>query len=141
VEGETLENLIKRSGRPEVKLALEIATQVAAGLAAVHKQNLVHRDIKPSNVMVSLEGGSAVTAKSQSGWCAKRAKSCPISLAFSRFSEIGGPGMNCWPKDRLRHSYGSSHLAKFRHAGNTAQNMGHRTTDMLYKHYRDVIKD
>jgi hypothetical protein len=41
VEGETLENLIKRSGRLEVKLALEIATQVAAGLAAVHEQNLV----------------------------------------------------------------------------------------------------
>ena len=35
VEGETLESLIKRSGRLEVKLALEIATQVAAGLAAV----------------------------------------------------------------------------------------------------------
>jgi serine/threonine protein kinase len=63
VEGETLENLIKRSGRLEVKLALEITTQVAAGLAAVHKQKLVHRDIKPSNIMVSLEDGGAVTAK------------------------------------------------------------------------------
>ena len=63
VEGETLENLIKRSGRLEVKLALEIATQVAAGLAAVHKQKLVHRDIKPSNIMVSLEEEGAVTAK------------------------------------------------------------------------------
>ena len=38
VEGETLDSLIKRSGPLEVKLALEIATQVAAGLAAVHKQ-------------------------------------------------------------------------------------------------------
>ena len=37
VEGETLENLIKRSGRLEVKLALEIATQVAAGLTAVQR--------------------------------------------------------------------------------------------------------
>ena len=63
VEGETLENLIKRSGRLDVKLALEIATQVAAGLAAVHKQKLVHRDIKPSNIMVSLEEGGTVTAK------------------------------------------------------------------------------
>ena len=35
VEGETLESLIRRSGRLEVKPALEIATQVAAGLAAV----------------------------------------------------------------------------------------------------------
>jgi predicted ATPase len=63
VAGETLENLIKRSGQLEVKLALEIATQVAAGLAAVHKQNLVHRDIKPSNIMVSSEDGGATTAK------------------------------------------------------------------------------
>ena len=63
VEGETLENLIKRSGQLEIKLALEIATQVATGLAAVHKQKLVHRDIKPSNIMVSLEEGGAVAAK------------------------------------------------------------------------------
>src|SRR5499425_1409933 len=55
VEGETLGNLIKRSGRLEIKLALEIARQVAAGLVAVHKQKLVHRDIKPSNIMVSLD--------------------------------------------------------------------------------------
>jgi serine/threonine protein kinase/tetratricopeptide (TPR) repeat protein len=63
VEGETLGSLIKRSGRLDVKLALEIATQVAAGLAAVHKQKLVHRDIKPSNIMVSVEEEGAVTAK------------------------------------------------------------------------------
>jgi hypothetical protein len=63
VEGETLENLIRRSGRLKVKLALEIATQVVAGLAAIHKKQLVHRDIKPSNIMVSLDEGGAVTAK------------------------------------------------------------------------------
>jgi serine/threonine protein kinase len=63
VEGETLDNLIVRSGPLEVKLALEITTQVAAGLAAVHKQKLVHRDIKPSNIMVSLDEGGTVKAK------------------------------------------------------------------------------
>src|SRR5271170_2954899 len=63
VEGETLESLIKRSGRLEVKLALEIATQVAAGLAAVHEQNLIHRDIKPTNIMVRLKEERGVTAK------------------------------------------------------------------------------
>src|SRR6516165_3127463 len=63
VQGETLEHLIKRSGRLEVKLALEIATQVAAGLAAVHEQNLVHRDIKPTNIMVRLKEEGSVTAK------------------------------------------------------------------------------
>ncbi len=63
VEGDTLENFIRHSGTLEVKVALEITTQVAAGLAAVHKQKLVHRDIKPSNIMVRLEEGGAVTAK------------------------------------------------------------------------------
>ena len=63
VEGETLESLIKRSGRLEVKLALEIARQAAAGLAAIQEQNLVHRDIKPTNIIVKLKDGDRVTAK------------------------------------------------------------------------------
>jgi serine/threonine protein kinase len=83
VEGETLEKLIKRSGRLEVKLALEITTQVAAGLAAVHKQKLVHRDIKPSNIMVSLEEGGVVTAKIIDLGLAKPAPDAPAQAAIS----------------------------------------------------------
>jgi serine/threonine protein kinase len=90
VEGETLENLIKRSGRLEAKLALEIATQVAAGLAAVHKQKLVHRDIKPSNVMVSLEEGGAVTAKIIDLGLAKPAPDAPAEAAISTPGAFAG---------------------------------------------------
>ena len=63
VEGETLEHLIRRSGRIEMQSALDITTQVATGLAAVHEQNLVHRDIKPSNIMVRLKDDGSITAK------------------------------------------------------------------------------
>ena len=90
VEGETLENLIKRSGRLEVKLALEIATQVAAGLAAVHKQKLVHRDIKPSNIMVSVEEGSTVTAKIIDLGLAKPAPDAPTEAAISTPGAFAG---------------------------------------------------
>ena len=37
VEGETLEDPIKRCGRLEPKIALEITSQVAAGVAAIHE--------------------------------------------------------------------------------------------------------
>ena len=90
VEGETLENLIKRSGRLEVKLALEIATQVAAGLAAVHKQKLIHRDIKPSNIMVSLEEGGAVTAKIIDLGLAKLAPDVPAEAGISSPGAFAG---------------------------------------------------
>jgi serine/threonine protein kinase len=62
VDGESLDALIRRFGRLDTKLALEIATQVAGGLAAIHEQNLVHRDIKPTNVMVTQSPGNVRVA-------------------------------------------------------------------------------
>jgi serine/threonine protein kinase/predicted ATPase len=90
VEGETLANFIRRSGQVEVKLALEIATQVAAGLAAVHKRQLVHRDIKPSNIMVSIEEGSTVTAKIIDLGLAKPALDAPAEAAISTPGAFAG---------------------------------------------------
>jgi tetratricopeptide (TPR) repeat protein len=90
VEGETLQSLIQRSGRLEAKLALEIATQVAAGLAAVHKQKLVHRDIKPSNIMVSLEEGDTVSVKIIDLGLAKPAPDAPAEAAISTPGAFAG---------------------------------------------------
>jgi len=61
VEGETLGHLINRFTHLDARLALEIVAQVAAGLGAIHKENLVHRDIKPSNIMVSSAVDGAVS--------------------------------------------------------------------------------
>jgi TolB-like protein/tRNA A-37 threonylcarbamoyl transferase component Bud32 len=55
VEGETLRARMKRPPLP-LEEALEIATQVAAGLAAAHKQGIVHRDLKPENIMLRVDG-------------------------------------------------------------------------------------
>src|SRR5262249_27769260 len=90
VEGETLEKLIKRSSHLEVKLALEITSQVAAGLAAVDKQKLVHRDIKPSNIMVSLQEGGAVAVKIIDLGLAKSAVGAPAEAAISSPGAFAG---------------------------------------------------
>ena len=60
---------------------------------------------------------------------------------FRAFQKAAGEKWNPWPKDGLRHSYASYHLAKTQHAGLTSESMGHRDTNMLYRHYRDVIKE
>jgi serine/threonine protein kinase len=83
VEGETLESLIKGFGRLEMKLALEITSQVASGLAGIDKQKLVHRDIKPTNIMVSLEEGGAITAKIIDLGLAKPTAGAPGEAAIS----------------------------------------------------------
>jgi len=90
VEGETLERLIKRAGRLDVKLALEITTQVARGLAAIHKRNLVHRDIKPSNIMVLVEEGGSVTAKIIDLGLAKPATDTPAEARISTPGAFAG---------------------------------------------------
>jgi hypothetical protein len=90
VEGETLEKLIKRSGRLDIRLALEIATQVAAGLAAIDEKNLVHRDIKPTNIMVRLKEGDAVTAKIIDLGLAKTVDESGSEAAFHRLEYLLG---------------------------------------------------
>ena len=54
-EGETLKNRIARGPLP-VEDALDIAIQVAQGLAEAHAADIVHRDIKPANVMLTKNG-------------------------------------------------------------------------------------
>jgi serine/threonine protein kinase len=83
VDGETLESLIRRRGRLDVELALDIMTQVAAGLNAIHKQHLVHRDIKPSNIMLSWEEGRLENAKIIDLGLAKGATEDTLSIAGS----------------------------------------------------------
>jgi hypothetical protein len=89
-EGETLGNLIKRCGRLEPKIALEITSQVAAGLAAIDEQNLVHRDIKPTNIMVSLKEGGHLTAKIIDLGLARPVVDAPTEVAISTPGAFAG---------------------------------------------------
>jgi Serine/threonine protein kinase len=52
IDGVSLEQLIKTSGRVPVTSAIEIFCQICDGLQYAHSQDVLHRDIKPSNVML-----------------------------------------------------------------------------------------
>jgi len=55
VEGETLRQKIKDRALP-VKEALDVAIQIADGLAKAHETGIIHRDLKPENLMISRDG-------------------------------------------------------------------------------------
>jgi serine/threonine protein kinase len=52
VPGETLRKLASKGPLP-VRTLLNLAVQIADGLAAAHERRIVHRDLKPDNIMVT----------------------------------------------------------------------------------------
>ncbi len=61
IDGESLKELVVRSGHLSVERALELALEVAHGLAFAHQHGLVHRDVKPQNVLLNGDGRAKVT--------------------------------------------------------------------------------
>ncbi len=61
VDGEDLASLLARIGRfPRDKL-LDVAHQLASGLAAAHDRGVLHRDLKPANVLIDGRGQVKIT--------------------------------------------------------------------------------
>lgn len=61
VPGSNLSELLSHQGPLPEDQALDLASQIAAGLEAAHRHGLVHRDMKPHNVLVDPQGRAKLT--------------------------------------------------------------------------------
>src|SRR5262245_12089115 len=63
IEGETLEDRVRRAGPLDSHTTIDIAQQVTSALAAAEEQGLVHRDLKPANLMLVSPDGKTSNNK------------------------------------------------------------------------------
>jgi Tol biopolymer transport system component len=85
VDGETLAERLRRGPVPLTE-ALQIARQIADGLAAAHEKGIVHRDLKPANIKIT----SAGVVKVLDFGLAKAADRTPDAVSKVPTVTIGG---------------------------------------------------
>jgi len=59
LEGDTLRAALSRGALPH-RSALDLAGQIADGLAAAHQRGIVHRDLKPENIFLTTDGQAKI---------------------------------------------------------------------------------
>jgi serine/threonine protein kinase/Tfp pilus assembly protein PilF len=92
VEGETLEERVRRLGPLNVLTTIDVALQVAEALKAAEERGLVHRDLKPGNLM--LVGGNdngALTVKVIDFGIAKAIAERTNAMALTHGGFVGTP--------------------------------------------------
>lgn len=128
------------------------AIKFFAGLRTSEVRRLQWEEIKRNSIVVLAKKAKtrsrrAVTISDNlRSWLAKdRQKSGPVfpsgrqwRTSFELLRVISG--INPWPRNCQRHSFGSYHLAKYKNENLTASEMGN-SPEIIVRHYRAVVED
>ena len=105
LEGQTLEEWVRREGPIEAEPALRLLEQVASGLDAAHAHRapggalepIVHRDLKPENLFLARQHDRSIVAKilgygiakvpGETGTMARELRGTPLYMSFEQITD------------------------------------------------------
>jgi integrase len=146
-----LESLLEHATQDILPL---IAIGAFAGIRTAELVRLEWKDIDLRREFVNVSAAKSKTAARRlikmeptlRAWLSPFAdRTGPIFAAsthvlFNRLDAIRkAAGLTKWPKNGLRHSFASYHLAKYQDAAKLALILGHTTTKMIFSNYREIV--
>lgn len=122
-----------------------------AGLRVEEISRLSWSEVNLARGLIEVTAPKSKTAKHRfvsitpnlAKWLAPRAKKIgnvkPSGFRGKFKTALEAAKIKKWPKNALRHSYASYHIAHFQNANQLALEMGHTDSGMIFEHYRTLI--
>jgi integrase len=136
--------LMATAKEKDTKLIPYLALGLFAGIRPEEIMRLDWQDISPHGV--NINGRKAKTRQRRlvtigdnlAAWL-KLGGDLPLHNRQKRLESIRRTAGVTWGHDIMRHTFASYHLAYHASPDRTAHELGHRDTQMLYRHYRQLV--
>ncbi len=123
-----------------------------AGLRSAEIERLEWKDVHFDSALIEVPALKAKTASRRfvriqpnlAAWLApysnRSGMVCPPNLRKLLGIDRTNAGLKTWPPNGLRNSFASYHLAHFQDAAKLALELGHTSQDLIFRHYRELVK-
>jgi integrase len=149
----TVDQLAAMLGAADTAMLPYLAVGAFAGLRAAELQRLDWSEVDFEDGFIEITAAKAKSARRRlvkmqpclRAWIEPFAKKsgriAPGNLDYQLARLRRRAGIDAWPRNALRHSFASYHLARFKNAAELALEMGHNSTKLIFAHYRQVVRE